>query len=252
MSFLKLLFWVSVLMFGTLVVVAETEVVAPDLQPITPCFRPKSDKYYQWAMDRHNELVKEAEEQDIEVAFYGDSLIQFLDDDVWNRDAKPIKAGNFGISSDRVENLLWRLQNGELNGLRRLKVAVVMIGSNNYGSPSSAASIASGIEMVLKTIHQRQPRAQILLLGLSPEGWNKEDESRRQIKAINVLLAGFKARQLCDDYLDWGDALLNVDGSMNRKLSKDGCHYSKAGSEAFFKAVKPAILNCLNQANLAK
>jgi len=229
---LKSLLLISLLMQGALVVDAQVEAVAPDLQPITPCFRPKSDKYYQWAMDRHNDLVRQAEGDDIEVAFYGDSLIQFLDDDIWATEAKPLKAGNFGISSDRVENLLWRLQNGELNGLRRLKVAVVMIGSNNYGSSSSAASIAAGIEMVLKLIHQRQPHT--------------------QIKAINALLAGFKARQLCDNYLDWGDALLNADGSMNRELSKDGCHYSKAGSEVFFKAVKPSILKCLNQSDPVK
>ena len=225
----------------------ETEQLAPNLQPSTPCFRPKSDQYYQWAMDRHNDLVKQAKEADIEVAFYGDSLIQFLDDEVWAREARPLKAGNFGISSDRVEHLLWRLQHGELEGLKRLKVAVVMIGSNNYGSPSSAASIAEGIGLVLKTIRQRQPQARILLLGLSPEGWNKDDDSRRRIRAINALLAGFQARKLCNAYLDWGDVLLHADGSMNRRLSKDGCHYSKAGSEAFFSAVKPAVLKCLKE-----
>ena len=227
---------------------AEPEHVPPNLQPITPCFRPKSDQYYQWAMDRHNDLVKQAKEADIEVAFYGDSVIQFLDDEVWAREAEPLKAGNFGISSDRVEHLLWRPQHGELEGLKRLKVAVVMIGSNNYGSPSSADSIAKGIGLVLKTIRQRQPQARILLLGLSPEGWNKDDDSRRRIKAINALLTGFQARSLCNAYLDWGDVLLNADGSMNRRLSKDGCHYSKAGSEAFFKAVKPAVLKCLKEA----
>jgi beta-glucosidase len=222
--------------------------LAPDLQPVTACFRPKSDEYYQWAMDRHDALVKQAREQDIEVAFYGDSLIHFLDDEVWAKEAVPMKAGNFGISSDRVEHLLWRLQHGELEGLRHLKVAVVMIGSNNYGTPSSAASIAAGIELVCKTIRQRQPQASILLLGLSPEGWNKDDDSRLRIKAINDLLAGFKARQICDAYLDWGGVLLNADGSMNKNMSKDGCHYSKDGSAAFFAAVKPALRQCLKPA----
>ncbi len=46
--------------------------------------------------------------------------------------------------------------------------------------------------------------------------------------------------------LDWGGVLLNADGSMDRKMSEDGCHYSKAGSAAFFKAVKPALLKSLS------
>jgi lysophospholipase L1-like esterase len=223
---------------------APEPALPPDLQPVTPRFRPVSNgDDYKWAMGRHEDLVKQAHTQPIEVALYGDSLTQFFDNDVWAREMAPLKAGNFGISSDKVENLLWRVQHGEADGMK-LKLAVVMIGTNNLGAPAPGP-VAAGIELVLKEIAQRQPQARILLLGIPPAGWNKTDGTRSSAKAINALLAEFKARKLCDAYLDWGDVLLEPDGSQSKALVKDGWHFTKAGYEAYVKAVKPMISKCL-------
>jgi lysophospholipase L1-like esterase len=223
---------------------SETEVIPPDKLPVTPRFRPKSNgKDYEWAMGRHEDLVKQAQTQPIKVAFYGDSLTQFFDDEVWTREIAPLKGGNFGISGDKVENLLWRVHNGEADHMK-LKVAVVMIGTNNLGAPA-AAPVAAGIELVLKTIVKKQPQARILLLGVPPAGWNATDGTRSMAKQINELLAKFKGRHLCDAYLDWGHVLLEPDGAMSKTLSKDGWHYTKDGYEAYIKEVKPELLKCL-------
>jgi len=219
---------------------AEEKPPSPDLLPVTPL----CDK---WTIDRHNALVEQARTSPIEVALYGDSLTQNFGNEeanrpIWDREMAPLKAGNFGISGNKVENLLWRLQNGELDKMK-LKVAVVMIGTNNLGSPPKA--VAEGIKLVLQTIALRQPQARILLLGVPPAGWDATDEKRAAAKAINAVLAGYKQQNLCDAYLDWGGALLDADGTLSHQMSMDGYHYTPAGYEIYVKTVKPVLLQCL-------
>jgi beta-glucosidase len=219
---------------------SESIVIPPELQPVTPVY----DKRYR---GRHDELVVQARTQPIEVALYGDSLTQNFGGEIasrqiWDREMAPLKAGNFGISGNKVENLLWRVQNGELETMK-LKVAVVMIGTNNLGGVSKA--VAEGIKLILQTIAMSQPQARILLLGIPPAGWNATDGTRSSAREINALLADFKKQNLCDAYLDWGGVLLEPDGSLSHQLSTDGWHYTPAGYEAYVKAVKPVLLQCL-------
>ena len=218
----------------------QKQTIPLDLQPVTATY----DEYYR---ARHDEIVLQARTQPIEVAFYGDSLTQnFINGipnrQIWDREMAPLKAGNFGISGNKVEHLLWRVQNGELDKMK-LKVAVVMIGTNNLGGLSRA--IAEGIKLILQTIAKCQPQARILLLGIPPAGWKPTDGTRSSAKEINALLADFKKQKLCDAYLDWGGVLLEPDGSLSHQLSIDGWHYTPAGYEAYVKAVKPVLLQCL-------
>ena len=217
---------------------SESKVIPPDLQPMIPVY----DTRYR---GRHDDLVVQARTQPIEVALYGDSLTQNFGGEIWAREMAPLKAGNFGISGNKVENLLWRLQNGELEAMK-LKVAVVMIGTNNLGGVPKA--VAGGIKLILQTIAKRQPQARILLLGVPPAGWKGTDAQRGSAKDINALLADFRKQNLCDAYLDWGGALLERDGSLSHRLSTDGWHYTPAGYEVYVKAVKPVLLQCLEMA----
>ena len=85
---------------------------------------------------------------------------------VWEKNFDPLKAANFGIGGDQTQHVLWRLQNGELDGITP-KVAVLMIGTNNIGG-HKADQIADGIMSIVKTIQEKSPKTKVLLLGVFP------------------------------------------------------------------------------------
>jgi lysophospholipase L1-like esterase len=112
----------------------------------------------------------------INLVFVGDSITdgwRGTGASVWQKSFAAHKALNLGISGDRTEHVLWRLQHGELDGYEA-RLFVIMIGTNN-GDP--APDVAEGIKAILAEIRGKQPQANILLLGIFPRG-EKPDGSR--------------------------------------------------------------------------
>ena len=121
--------------------------------------------------NRHKGFVAIAKKGNIDVVFFGDSITdgwRGRGQDVWKERYGTLHAANFGIGGDRTQHVLWRLQNGELDGYTP-KVAVVMIGTNNLGS-NTDDEIADGIKAVVAEIKKQQPKTKILLLGIFPRG----------------------------------------------------------------------------------
>ena len=87
---------------------------------------------------RHDGFVEIAKAGNVDVLFIGDSITDAWrrpspdGKAVWDANFAPLRAANFGISGDRTQHLLWRLQNGELDGIKP-KAVVMMIGTNNTG-----------------------------------------------------------------------------------------------------------------------
>src|SRR5262249_29036082 len=116
-------------------------------------------------LKRHEGFVDIAKKGDVNVLFLGDSITDAWGGEghnpkaagtaVWKKIFEPLKAANFGIGGDRTQHVLWRIQNGELDGIKP-KVAVLMIGTNNTGQ-DSAAQIAEGITEIVKAIRQKSP-----------------------------------------------------------------------------------------------
>ena len=84
---------------------------------------------------------------------------------------------NFGISGDRTENVLWRLQNGELENLSPkvlegrhgiqvlrlvLQMIVLSVGQENYGD--APEKIVDGIQAICSLIRSKQPQAFLIVL----------------------------------------------------------------------------------------
>jgi platelet-activating factor acetylhydrolase IB subunit beta/gamma len=66
-------------------------------------------------MSMHNRFMAEAREQEPEVVLIGDTHIQRLaHNEIWDKMFVPLHCLNFGIGSDQTQNVLWRVQNGEL------------------------------------------------------------------------------------------------------------------------------------------
>src|SRR5208337_5244157 len=120
---------------------------------------------------RHDGFVAIAKKGGVDVLFLGDSITdgwRGSGKDVWKEKFEPLKAANFGIGGDRTQHVLWRLQNGELEGIKP-RAAVIMIGTNNLGA-NTAEEIADGIKAIVAEIQKKQPETKILLLGIFPRG----------------------------------------------------------------------------------
>jgi lysophospholipase L1-like esterase len=135
-----------------------------------------------------------------------------------------------GVSGDRTEHLLWRMQHGNLAGPPP-KGAIVLIGTNdltNGGNPRSPELIAEGIRRDLLDLRQHLPNTRILLLGLWPRSASPEARLRRGAVAVNRLIRACGGDSMVI-YADIGGVLLEPDGTLSRKISPDLLHFSPAG-----------------------
>ncbi|XP_052806131.1 platelet-activating factor acetylhydrolase IB subunit alpha2-like [Mya arenaria] len=136
-------------------------------------------------MSQHKRFLTDTKREP-EVLFIGDSLIQNLArTQLWKRMFEPLHCLNFGIGGDQTQHVLWRVQNGELENLEP-KVIVLLVGTNNYDH--TAKQVAGGIVEIVSAIQLKQPKAQIIVLGIPPRG-EKPNPLRIKIKEINDNLA---------------------------------------------------------------
>ena len=128
---------------------------------------------------------------------------------------------NLGVSNDRIEHVLWRVTDGkEIDGFTA-KLIVLMIGTNN---PEDPATIAKGIENLLKVLREKRPEAKILLLGVLPVSWRMAKSAQ-----INELICKFADNQHIF-YKDYSSLFLTPDGKKVCNLH-DGLHPDETGYE---------------------
>jgi lysophospholipase L1-like esterase len=193
-------------------------------------------------VDRHEGFVAIARKGNIDLAFFGDSITdgwRAREKDVWKDHFEPLHAANFGIGGDRTQHVLWRMQNGELDGYKA-KAAVVMIGTNNLGS-NTDEEIAEGIKAVVEEIHKKQPQTKVLLLGIFPRGQMPTDKNRDRIKNINKTIAKLDDEGKTVKYLDIGDKFVEKDGSISKDVMPDFLHLSKKGYEIWAEAIDQPV-----------
>ena len=116
---------------------------------------------------------------------------------------------NFGIEGDRTQFVLWRAQNGELDGTNA-RVVVLMIGTNNLAT-ATPENVARGIGAIVETVREKLPDTVVVLNALLPRG-KPDDPARAKAAAVNALIApladGAHVR-----WLDASAAFLNRDGT---------------------------------------
>jgi len=175
------------------------------------------DKNSGWKK-RHATLVKNAQEAH-DLLFIGDSITQSWEGagkEIWDKHYSKRKALNLGISGDRTEHVIWRLNNKSLNHQKKAKAAVVMIGTNNTGHHNQDPSeIKDGIERILSTLRARCPEAKILLLGVFPRGLSPDDPKRKN----NI----------------------NKDGTLSKEIMPDALHLSPKGYQIWADAIEPKL-----------
>ncbi|MDR0353719.1 MAG: GDSL-type esterase/lipase family protein [Opitutaceae bacterium] len=166
---------------------------------------------------------------------------------VWDAKLAPLRAEPSGIGGDRTEHLLWRIEDGLLEGKSDPKLIVMMIGTNNTGARMDPpADIAAGVDAIVKAIQKRKPAAKILVLGIFPRGATKDDPKR-----VNNTKANDHLAKLADGkqvfYKDIGDAFLTRDGVLERDIMPDLLHLNTEGYTRWADAVIPEIKKLLAQ-----
>jgi lysophospholipase L1-like esterase len=197
-----------------------------------------------WWMKLHNEFLDKAKKGNMNLLFLGDSITQgWNNNEVWRRFYGPRNAENFGIGGDGTQHVLWRIQNGELEGIQP-KVTVLMIGTNNVSS-STPDEIVQGITAIVKELRSRLPKTKILLLGVFPRG-EKPASVRERLKAVNEKIAKL------DDgahvkFLDISQAFLNPDGTISPSVMPDFLHLSSKGYRIWAEAMEPTLWSLLDE-----
>ena len=193
---------------------------------------------------RHKAFLEIAQRGNIDLLFVGDSITDWFANprgqnpatglEVWNASFQPLKAANFGISGDTTQGVLWRMQNGELDGFKA-KVIVLMLGTNNINR-NPVDEIADGDRLIIEEFKLRQPQAKVLVLGIFPRGADPANPFRATIKEINSKLATFADNKQVF-YLDIGDKFLTADGTLTTEIMPDGLHPSARGYQIWSDAI---------------
>ena len=193
--------------------------------------------------NRHQQFLDRAKQGNIDLLFLGDSITDNMRTndpqhggiEVWNKYFAPLNAANFGIGADRTQNVLWRVQNGELDGFKA-KCIVLLLGTNNVTAGRAIRNtnqeVLDGMKLVIGEIRARQPQAKLILMAIFPRDRTADGLYRKPIKEINAELAKY------DDgknifFIDIGDKFLAPDGSIPMDVMPDqpALHPNEKGYE---------------------
>ncbi|MCW1922626.1 GDSL-type esterase/lipase family protein [Luteolibacter arcticus] len=213
---------------------------------------------YDWN-GRHEAIVREQKAINPDLVFVGDSLTH-----AWGgvpetglspqrRTGEAIAAKAFaghrvlncGFGWDRTQNVLWRLDHGELDGIQP-KTVVVNIGTNNTtptnnAGPCSPAEIAEGVLAVCDRVRAKCPATKIVLMEIFPR-WTPGHPGRAVIAEVNKRLAeAVKARSRGGEKIvlrDLAPALLDDKGEFKPGvMAGDKTHLAAGGYEAWAKLI---------------
>jgi lysophospholipase L1-like esterase len=181
-----------------------------------------------------------------DIAFIGDSITQGWEGsgkNVWQKFYGGRKCLNFGVGGDRTQHVLWRFENGQLDGIKP-KAAVVMIGTNNSNKEDNTeADILEGVTTIIHQIRERLPATKIVLVSIFPRG-QKFSTQRGKILQVNQALAKLDDGKMIH-YLDFGSQLIEADGTISKQIMPDYLHLSEAGYQIWADAMEPTLKELL-------
>ncbi|TVR15769.1 MAG: acetylglucosamine-6-sulfatase [Balneolaceae bacterium] len=202
----------------------------------------------EWWMPRHEEKLNEEGREDAEILLVGDSIThgwESTGSEVWERYFGEYKTYNIGYSGDRTENVLWRFQNGEIDGIHP-KVAMVMIGTNNTGHRQDHPDCtAMGIERIVDSLQEKLPDTHILLLAIFPRGADTDDELRILNEEINQRIEVFGEKERVT-FLNLNHTFLNDEGEILEEVMPDLLHPNEEGYELWAAEIFPRLIDLLN------
>jgi lysophospholipase L1-like esterase len=238
--------------FSSLVSVAPAQESKKENSATKPAPRDKN-----WEK-RHEAFVGIAKRGNVDLLFLGDSIT-----DAWGGEGHgtngghkiftskfvPMKAANFGIGGDRTQHVIWRLQNGELDGIKP-KVVQLMIGTNNSNNTDNTAEeIADGVKGIIDEIKKKSPSTKVLLLAVFPRNTGKDDTAKKiqkdKIDKVNSIISKLDDGGKSVKFLDIGSKFKDASGALPKELMPDQLHLSEKGYEIWANAVEGVITSML-------
>jgi lysophospholipase L1-like esterase/dienelactone hydrolase len=208
--------------------------------------------------DRHAQKCAAVAKEKYDLIMVGDSITHNFEkpeyQPVWNLFFAPRHALDLGYSGARTENILWNIQNGELDG-QSPKVITLMIGTNNadaknYPTHHTGVQIAGGIKAIVGAIQQKCPAAKILLLRAFPGAYGGPGPTSHRA-ALDQ--ASELAMKLADNqrvfFCDVNHVFLNLDGSINKELMPDWLHPNPEGAKLWAQAMEPLLAELMGDAS---
>ena len=199
----------------------------------------------------HADLLAKAKAGGISVYFVGDSITRrwgatdypnFLAH--WNQNFHGWNAADFGQGADSTQHMLWRMKNGELEGVNP-KVIVILAGTNNVGkTPGDDAKVADvtrGVTALVKLSREKAPGATIILMGIFPRNDGPVVPTINRINANLAKLADGKTVR----YLNINDRLADASGKLFDGMTVDQLHLSLNGYQVWADALKPHFMELL-------
>ena len=210
---------------------------------------PRTDANSQKA---HEQLLEKAKRGGIDVYFVGDSIARrwgatdypaFLEN--WKQNFFGWNAADFGWGADTTQNILWRLENGELDGVNP-KVIVILGGTNNVGrqagDDAKIAEITRGLKTIVDRCREKAPNAVIVLTAIFPR-----NDSMAVIPTINRINAGLE--RIADGkkirFLNVNDKLADKDGTLFEGMMGDKLHPTLKGYQVWADGLKPILTEVL-------
>jgi lysophospholipase L1-like esterase len=203
---------------------------------------------------QHDEIARIAREQPLDLVFLGDSITQSWGDPkravaapgraAWKAHFGTLRAASFGISGDRTQHVLWRVEQLEFP-FGAPRVIVLLIGTNNLSAGDSPADVARGIRAIVARIRERWPVSKLVLLGVLPRGESADDPLRSAARAVNLEIRGLgDGRGVY--FRDLEQLYIDADGrALGERLAGDHLHLTSAGYTAWAEGLAPLLRECL-------
>lgn len=205
---------------------------------------------YWWAnrfLSRHK-LVEQQRGKTVDLVLLGDSIMHFWE---WKHPAswKKLTQGrtvlNLGYGGDRTQNVIWRVENGELDGYKAKNI-VLMIGTNNNSSKdTNPANVAAAIEKIVALVRAKQPDAQLILHPIFPRGASanssRHADARVRNDKTNALLKTFADAHPEIKWIDFNDKMVDSTGWVPRTIMADEIHPTDAGYDFWMDAILPHL-----------
>ena len=190
-------------------------------------------------MARHQRMNARVKKGNVDLVFIGDSITQGWEGSgkaVWDEYYASRNAVNLGISGDRTQHVLWRLDHGNIDGISP-KVAVILIGTNNSnGQDNTVAEIADGIRAIVAKLRTELPEMDVLLLDIFPRGADTNPQ-RGKILQVNQIVRKLADRDEKVHYLAIGHHFAEDDGTISKDIMPDSLHLSPAGYQIWANAI---------------
>jgi len=178
------------------------------------------------------------------VVFVGDSIsYQYADGSgaaVWATHMAPLGMADYGVGGQTTQSLLFQLSLGQLTGIHPA-VVVLDIGANNLLQGDTPQQTAEGILADVAAIHQYQPQAQVLVLGILPGMQYPSNPYRTEGAQTNQLVSQMLAGDPRVTFLDLGSIFLQPDGTISDTMMFDYLHPTEQGYLDLTNALLPTL-----------